>query len=174
MSTLFAVDPSVRSAGCAAFLDGRLIAAWRIVREIELGEAPGQRWYGIARVIVASVHQRLPFVTSLDELVFELPQIYTAVKSKGDPNDLIGLAGVSGTVAGIMAPRKITSPTPAQWAGQVKKATKGSAKDSPRALRILSRLDAAESALVPNQHDAIDAIGLGLFALGRLAQRRVY
>lgn len=140
----------------------------------------GMRWQNVAEAIVlwAREHDCI-FV---DTVVYERPQIYAAAKSKGDPNDLIALAAIGAAVAcwyqrSRIQPNDrvlIQTPTPAQWAGQIPKATKGSAIDSPRALRILSRLTDLEKSRVPNQHDAIDAIGLGLHALGRLGIRRVY
>lgn len=172
---LFALDPSVRSAGCAGFVNGELRAAWRhlpIRVELENGDDPvavGRRWTIIARQI-ASEAARCGFDGGL---VWERPQVYRASKSKGDPNDLIGLAAIgNGVAAAGTWHYGVLAPTPAQWCGQVKKATKGSAWKSPRGMRIKSRLTAAELALVPDQHDVVDAVGLGLWALERLEVRR--
>jgi hypothetical protein len=175
---ILALDPSVRSPGVALFDEGRLLTAGRVTVK-KLDESDGARWMRVADDVLTWVEQYTSIV-SIDVLVFEKPQIYRASKSKGDPNDLIGLAGVAMAVAGFLEGRKrfstlrVLSPTPAEWIGQVAKTTTGSAKESPRARRILSRLDAAELALVPDQHDAIDAVGLGLFALGRLTVKRVF
>lgn len=181
---LLALDPSVRSSG-VALLDertGKLIAVSRVKRN-DLDNAPdGARWISMAASIwrwvdnTLDVNKHLTFTDFVNTIVFEKPQIYRASRSKGDPNQLIGLAGVAMAVVGLFhqeSPVAVYSPTPAEWCGQLPKATKGSAKASPRAQRILSRLSSEELALVPDQHDVIDAVGLGLWRLGRLAPRRV-
>jgi hypothetical protein len=177
---ILALDPSVRSPGVALFDEGRLLTAGRVtVKKLE--ESDGARWLRVAWEVISWLHKNRGAAELVETVVFEKPQIYTMVKSKGDPNDLIGLAGVSMAVVGLIevisrSKESVTvlSPTPAEWIGQVAKTTTGSAKESPRARRILSRLDVAELALVPDQHDAIDAVGLGLFALGRLTVKRVF
>lgn len=109
------------------------------------------------------------------ELAFEWPQVYRGAKSKGDPNDLPGLAGVGMAVAGMLPGLELVrSPTPAQWSGQLPKSTTGDPWASPRGQRVRSRLSPAELGLVQAQHDAIDAVAIGLWALGRLAPRRVF
>lgn len=169
---LLAVDPSVRSPGAALFDGTYLIAVARIPCKRVASVSDGQHWYNVAFDIVVWADGQC--AQTIANLVYEKPQIYTARKSKGDPNDLIGLAGVGSAVAGILRAGSILSPTPAEWIGQLPKAVKGSAKDSPRSRRILSRLTPAELTLVPDQHDAIDAVGLGLWATGRLEPRRTF
>ena len=179
MTDLLAIDPSVRSPGAAIFRDGVLIFAGKVKVAKLAFDSEGERWQQVVEAIVtwATEHDcRLP-----TKITYERPQIYTAAKSKGDPNDLIALAAIgAGVVAWYCSDRilpkdfSIVTPTPAQWAGQIPKATKGDAMTSPRAQRILSRLTEAEIARMPNQHDAIDAVGLGLHALGRLGIRRNY
>ncbi len=117
-------------------------------------------------------------------LAFEWPQIYQRKrgKTKGDPNDLPGLAGVGMALAGMLEiiirirdPRNgvelgLTTFKPGEWKGQQKKAV--------TAHHIRAALDPAELRLLPDQHDAIDAAGIGLTAEGRLrlmsAHRRVF
>lgn len=170
---LLAVDPSVRSPGAAILDRGQLVEVKRFIVKASC-MSDGQRWLLVARTIYEWSLTRAP----LDALVYERPQIYTWAKSKGDPNDLIGLAGVGAALSGILFVEnpelEVRTPTPADWIGQVAKTTKGSAKESPRAKMILSRLSPAELALVPDQHDAIDAVGLGLWACGRLEPKRAY
>lgn len=173
---LLALDPSVRSPGMALFRNDVLSSAGRLT--IKRSKIPGiacsdgQWWLTVAHDILKWVGP-----VAVRTLVFEKPQIYTAYKSKGDPNDLVGLAGVAAAVAGMLrwhGPLEVFSPTPAEWIGQLPKTTRGSAKESPRAKRILSRLSPAELALVPDQHDAIDAVGIGLWCLGRLTPRTTF
>jgi hypothetical protein len=168
------VDPSIRSAGVAAFRAGQLHAAGVVKMDTEGSDAA--RCLEMASSIVRwAMRQEIkPRV-----LVLEWPQIYRAAKSKGDPNDLPGLAGVGMAVAGILAmgvaqlnlTLEVVSYTPAEWAGQLPKSVRVSGfLASPRTRRIKSRLSEAEIETVAtiSSHDAFDAIGLGLHALGRL------
>ncbi len=175
---LLAIDPSVRSSGVALFhvLEGKLLAAGRVTTKNDGGDDESWRWLYMARTIQRWVDSMCA-VGSLTGIVFERPQIYRASKSKGDPNDLIGLAGVAMAVVGLFSQSllvDVASYTPAEWCGALPKATRGSAKASPRAKRILSRLSDRELALVPDQHDVIDAVGVGLHRLGRLEPIRVF
>lgn len=107
-------------------------------------------------------------------LVVEWQQVYRASRAKGDPNDLLGMGFVSGAVAGLLQPAELVGYLPAEWC-RLKKSTKHrEAFTSPRGLRIMSRLSPAEKALVPRFHDSVDAVGLGLHHLGRLAPRRIF
>jgi hypothetical protein len=168
---LLAVDPSLRSTGVALFRDNVLIATSRLscsVRSLNMGT----RCIGVAQTITLWYRNSARGHPTPD-LVFEWPQIYRAAKSKGDPNDLVPLAGIGMSLAGMLNVLPIT-PTPAEWAGQLKKFTKGDVGQSPRALRIRSRLSESELEHWQDQHDVIDAIGLGLWCLGRLAPKRVF
>lgn len=179
MTDLLAIDPSVRSPGAALFRDGVLIAAGKVKIPAEYSKLEeGDRWQRVAECIVSWTRAHNCLLPAA--IVYERPQIYVREKSKGDPNDLIALAAIGAAVCAYFEASSATArilietPTPAQWSGQIPKATKGNAMNSPRAMRILSRLFAVEVARMPNQHDAIDAVGLGLHALGRLGIRRVY
>lgn len=143
-------------------------------------------------------HQAAPRV-----LVTEWPQIYdrshmNAKQRNVDQNDQFGMAGVVGAVIGILslvaaardaalevvtaaevvADLEVISATPAEWmGGQVKKATTvKAAKTSARALRIQERLSGDELLIweAVKSHDAIDAVGIGLWAIGRFERKRVY
>lgn len=103
-------------------------------------------------------------------LVVEWPQIYVRGRSKGDPNDLLPLAGVAMALAGRLDV-EVRSYRPAQWIGQCAKAEHGDPLASPRGQLIWRELDAAERAAVRLSHDALDATGLGLASLGRLHMR---
>ncbi len=183
---LLAVDPSISSAGVARFTHDEhgvavCVAAARIPVTSE--GPPGVRCLMMAAAIRRWVgHLRF----SRLELAFEWPQIYTSAKSKGDPNQLIGIAGVGCALAGLLAGQgligDVLTPTPAEWIGQLPKvcpvcrgkakrkclACEGSAWKTPRGRRIRSRLSPAELAVIPDQNDAIDAVGIGLWSVGRL------
>ncbi len=193
---LLAVDPGTNSPGAAMFSThtNALTRAARVPIEDHYSGLPdGARWLYVAEQIVGWAHSTYTggvMPGAIREVVFERPQWYQRGKSKGDPNQLAGVAGVAANVTGILsvhAQVAILSPTPAEWIGQVPKtcpvckankkkcpACKGSAWNTPRGKRIRSRLTEAELALVPDQNDAIDAVGLGLWSLGRLEPRSVF
>jgi hypothetical protein len=112
-------------------------------------------------------------------LVFEWPQIYRAGKSIGDPNNLTPLVGVGMALAGLLcAPGvEVVTVKPGEWtraAGE--KSTKAADfETATRTKRIRARLNAAELACLEGvtSHDAFDAIGIGLYYLGRLEPIRV-
>ncbi len=185
---LLALDPGMNSPGVALFDGGLLRFADRIRVPEYAGSSDGARWLMVAQQIVDALLRRGED-DLVDTIVFERPQWYARGKSKGDPNQLAGIAGVAANVTGILSrysPR-VVSPTPAEWIGQLAKtcpackANKkkcpvclGSAWNTPRGQRVRSRLSEAELALVPDQNDAIDAVGLGLWAGGRLTPRTVF
>jgi hypothetical protein len=53
-------------------------------------------------------------------------------------------------------------------------ACKGSAWGTPRGTLIAESLTTVERTIVHDQHDEIDAVGIGLWKLGRLVTRRVF
>lgn len=170
--TLLSIDPSIRSAGVALFVAGRLVWARRVRSPSKPSEDVASRCLTMARAIAD--HVRDP----PDELVTEWPKVYRGQKSKGDPADLFGLAGVGIGVAALLRPARVFSYTAGEWSRGIDKETKGDCRESPRARRIRSRLEGAEvtvwQTLRPSDHDAIDSIGLGLAHLGRLEPRRVF
>jgi hypothetical protein len=102
-----------------------------------------------------------------DRLVVEWPKVYQGGKQKGDPSDLLPLAGVDSAVAALLPSRVVRTVYPFEWKGQVPKAI--------MTTRILARLSAEERAVlnacdcIPSlRHNVIDAIGIARFgALGR-------
>ena len=185
---LLALDPGLRSPGIALFDSGALQFADRI-RVPDFSVSPtGARWLLVATQILDALIRRGED-DLIDTIIFECPQVYTREKSKGDPNHLVSIAGVAACLVGMLACNnpQILSPHPGEWIGQLAKTChvckknlkkcpecKGSAWSTPRGRRIRSRLSDAELALVPDQNDAIDAVGLGLWSLGRLQPRCVY
>ena len=180
MSDLLAVDPGLDSPGAALFRDGVLIAAARItVPELGTGVSHGHRALAAADAIFQwATTQR----AKVSIVAHEWPQIYAGSKSRANPNNLIGMAAVDGAVdaafAFVAASRgeqlELRTFLPAEWAGQLPKDThKGKYWLSARGTRIKSRLNDAEWQIAADvNHDAGDAIGIGLHALGRLGVRR--
>jgi hypothetical protein len=170
MAILLAVDPGLLHPACALFVNDELVKASRvkIPRGINTKTPILERTRAIALAITDYV-QVIP-----DTVVCEVPQIYTREKSKGDPNNLIPLAVMGGVLAGLYVNARVLGPRPREWTGNVPKSEDGDPWQSPRGIRIWSRLTPAERLRVVPSHDAIDSVGLGLFGLGRFERRRVY
>jgi hypothetical protein len=177
---MLALDPGLNHPAAALFRGGILVSAERVKVGTGLTDLPTAE--RCVRVAAAVVRWGMGLNMNPRWLVVEWPQIYRASKSKGDPNDLTPLAGIGSALAGMLSvalsPRDIylgvLSPTPAEWAGQVPKSEKGDPWKSPRGARVRSRLSEAEVTAVLPSHDAVDAVGLGLWALGRFEPKRVY
>lgn len=167
MTTLISLDPGLRLCGVAVFRDGVLTWAG-LARNTNLTDRGAQAWLSMADAVMHA----LPMGTLLrppDLLVHELMQVYETKRQKGDPADLIELAGVSGAVVGTLDPRRAISYLPREWKGQI-----GKEVHHPRARSKLSEQEAAtldrclESVPVSLRHNVMDAVALGLFQLKRL------
>ncbi len=168
MSKLLTLDPGLRYPAVAVFTDGVLVHASRVKvpgtsHKLEMG----MRCLNVARLVNVHISPFCP----VDELVIEWPRCYRMMK--GDPADLFPLAGVGMALAGMLGV-PVTAPTAPEWIGNVPKTTKGNPLDSVRARRIWDRLTEAERACVVLSHDALDAVGLGLWKLGRLEARKSF
>jgi hypothetical protein len=193
--SLLAFDPGLNNPAAALFREGRLIAASRISLErtwksLPVGErcrriagathewacANGLDMAAMVKAYENDLHQYHEEARLLRQhlgivaLVVEWPQIYVRGRQKGDPNDLLPLAGVAMALAGRLDV-EVRSYRPAEWIGQCAKAETGDPLASPRGQIIWRELDPAERSTVRLSHDAIDATGLGLAALGRLHMR---
>jgi hypothetical protein len=170
--------------GLALFRNGELIASSTVKGTLGTKADVLARVLQISYDAFAWVYSKYSCPTVL---VAEWPQIYTRDKSKGDPNDSVPLAGVCGCLAGMLRfhPARQTasddlecvSYLPGEWAGRTPKdETVKGCKDSPRAIKIVSRLTQSERVVwdAIKYHDAIDAVGIGLKYLGRFERRRVF
>lgn len=99
----------------------------------------------------------------LDSLVIELPQHYPyggGLKHKQiDPNDLIKVAVNVGEWKALNPAASCALVHPRQWKGQVPKEI--------TQMRVRAALVPAELAVLCDDHNAIDAAGIGLWFLGR-------
>lgn len=173
VGTLLAVDPGIRSPGVALFHGGRLAAAACVKFPIDTALCDGERCLVAAQAIVRWVNQmiapRWP-----NAVAFEWPQIYKH-DTPSKANAVVPMAGVDMAVASMfnmLGPVRVLTWVPAEIWGQLPKHKTGSALKSPRGQRIASRLTPEELAVVVDQHDALDAVGIGLHACGRLGVRR--
>jgi hypothetical protein len=102
-------------------------------------------------------------------MVLEVPQIY-AGGGKGDPNDLVDIAVAGGVVVGRCTrentDQDIVYCRPRDWKGQRPKAV-----DNRYTLGILEESEVAIfdacGVTAGLKHNVIDAIGIGLWKLGR-------
>jgi hypothetical protein len=120
-------------------------------------------WAAFDGVLVACGTGNPP-VDRATRVVIELPQVYP--RQKVPPNDLITLAFLAGRYAGASVNEGFTV-LPHQWKGNLPK--------DVCAAWVRARLSPAERAIVDmcnvpdkQKHNVVDAIGIGLFALGRM------
>lgn len=106
---------------------------------------------------------------AVDTLVVEWPRA-RAYGARIAGGALIQLAAYAGIVIGSVKHKELRKVFPEAWKGTIPKPTKGNAYIIE--IRVRRILTAQESLALPAKvrHDVFDAIGLGLFALGR-AQR---
>lgn len=165
------VDPGVDYPAAAVFHYGVLTAASRVhiptrVRDIE---QEGERARQVVALIASWILERASGA-QLVAVVHEWPKAYTQNKSKGSAQGLFPLAAIGAGVA-IRLDVPAISPMPADWIGSIRKDTtlpKERSWESPRGRLIHRRLRELERAAVVLSHDAVDAVGIGAWALGRL------
>lgn len=195
--TLITLDPGIRLAGVGVFVNTRLAAANVVKNPTKTGNgvdacvSMGQEVATWARVtLYRLIHERAKVgheTTAVDEFLAEWPQVYTAGKGKGDPNDLPPLAGVGCAVGACLRPTALLHVLPAVWKGQVP----GDAftarilgRLEPNEIEVLAKALLREDPILltdridkllkhSTAHNAIDAVGIGLYHLGRLDRRRV-
>lgn len=159
---LLAVDPGLRGCGVALFdTAGRLVRCAYLRGSKDAKDA--EAW--------AEMAQEVYDWGAADALrvVSEFPKVYAAGKSKGDPEDLLQLAGVVGALTALFRGEvtEFQVLRPYEWKRQVPK--------DIMAGRIADRLSMEETSVarhgMPSKsfaHNVWDAIGIGLHAVGRL------
>ncbi len=170
MTTSLNLDPGLLHPAVAIFTGGRLQAAERVKVPASLARLNmGQRCLDVARLVYDAVSG-----LQIDELVVEWPKVYRGAKSKGDPADLIPLAGIGMALAGMLGV-PVISVEPREWlGGNMPKITSGDPRESIRGEYIWSRLDEEERTRIQLTHDSFDSCGIGLWRAGRFGKRRVY
>lgn len=143
---MIAIDPGVKACGVARFDDRGVLRVARYEPVEELHDSLDDFLYG-------------------DSLVVEMPRIYPgSSQQKGDLNDLLNLAAIVGRCEALYGSMCRERVFPAQWKGQVPKKI--------MTARILSKLSKVERDCIVHagakDHNIIDAIGIGLWKLGRL------
>lgn len=159
---ILAIDPGVHHHGLALFKEQRLIHCG-LVR----GPAgpPTRRHVPLAVAAGGLAGRTAEWLDGWGaRVVAELPQ--DRGQDRVPPADLIALSVVLGWTLGALA-GQATLISPADWKGSTPKA-----KHQPR---IIAALSAEEAALIPSgalAHNVIDAIGIGLWAVGRISGGR--
>lgn len=153
-----AIDPGVHACGCALFLDDELALA-EYVREWQSEHA----WSGTGAAVWDWAIKACWGPEYHKTLVIEKPQIYPGPKQE-NPNNLLDLTGVGGYIAGCVGADRLVTVLPRQWKGQVPKAAMNE--------RIFDKLTNVERGRIirhgAKDHNTLDAVGIGLFHLGRL------
>jgi hypothetical protein len=180
------IDCGIRLCGLSVFVEGELGFA-RVVRNpIKTGQGP-EAVAGMAGAVVEALLVRGFLPHTIGHLAIETMQVYQGSRQKGDPNDLIVLSLVGGFLhARLGGHGRVTYYKPREWKGQVP------ANECCR--RVVGRLEAVERPRVENldrflvalaaaeargcevagtDHNTIDAVGVGLKALGRFEPHRV-
>lgn len=162
---LIAIDPGVHSMAIAVFNDGGALQdAWN-----EPSSPPASvsldmllEGWGSPSLRLSSRLQRV----SAPRIVGERQVVYPGARGmKTNPNDLLDLAMCSGAFYGALCTELrmgLRVVEPAEWKAQVP-------KDVTRR-RIETLLSPSEKAVIKKggeMHNVYDAIGIGLFALGR-------
>lgn len=153
MTRVLSFDPATRHVGWAQLEDGRLARC------------------GLAREPIEVELVQLSSELRRDLVVVEVPQVYQQRSWKGDPNDLIDVAVVAGRIAQEFGDgAEVRLVRPHAWKGSVPK--------DVMLRRIENRLDDRErsvlhAAKAPASllHNVVDAVGIGLWAIGRLGKR---
>lgn len=154
---LLALDPSVRGTGAACF-GGNLLAAVEVWK-CDLPAEP--KHYGS----IAQAYAWLPgwaLTDKWDVIVCEVPEVYHHTPR---PQDLIAVAIVAGALCTIPA-EKVRTFLPKTWKGQVPKKIHHDRILSQLLDHELQILEAAKKDIgVTLFHNALDAVGLGLWYL---------
>lgn len=166
MRTL-ALDPGIRGCGVALFVDDQLERAEYIRNPVAKGAD--------LDAVKAMVIEVTACAGAVDKFAAERMQVYRQGKQKGrDPNDLIPLAAIVGGVS--LCAREPTWFVPRDWKYTMPKAKTGEEYIIER--RVNERLSESERLNIRDagalSHNVYDAIGIGLFHLGRFNRRRVF
>ncbi len=168
---LVSIDPGKRGCGCALWQDGELRAA-AYVPTLNSLEQEMANIVGSMSCAVEDWIDDLPTgLVSIQSLVVEYPQTYGGRASRGDANDLVAVALVAGAIVGCYSHLPIKLILPAEWKGQIPKKTKhGTNPIELRCKKKLSALEVSKIALPSRAalaHNVWDAVGIGLYYLGR-------
>lgn len=162
---MLCVDPGLRGCGVAFFRAGTLIRAGYVTNPVIEG-----RGYAAHKMMGLAVVELYGYV-GLSRLVMEHPRIYPgAAQQKGDLNDLIDVACVGAAIASNYPVTETETLYPADWKGNVPKEVM-----TARISRAIANEERAgiEKCYASLTHNVLDAIGIGLFKLGRINKKSI-
>lgn len=172
---LVSIDPGLRHAGVAVFVDGLLVGCElvRVRKAVADTDDPVALNAHVAGYVTRFVRE-LARSTTPTTVVAEWPRVFGRGRSKGDPNDLLPLSGCSSACVARLQPEASHAVRPDEWKGTMP-------TDGVLEGRVLARLAEVES--LPYRqachragalsHNITDAVGIGLWALARLDPARV-
>ncbi len=168
ISKLLTVDPASYQTGVAYFEDGQLLFV-RVLRGssarkeiIDYTDEAVKRAGSIAQQM-HEVSAQLGLKAGEFELAVEYPRIYPGTRDE-DPNSMIDISLVIGRLLeNIPEPLKAHFPFPGQWKSQVKK--KHMVK---HIISFLSKNEIEAMGKDVKNHNAVDAVGIGLWKLRRM------
>jgi hypothetical protein len=153
MTHLVSLDPGLRGCGLAFWNeDGSLVDVAYLRNTVKKGDGP-TAWTGYTKCIYPALR--------VEHFISEVPQVYRAGASKGDPDDLIQLAGVVGVFSALFTATTYTGVKPREWKGQVPKDV-----HHARLVKTLTpeELAMVEAAAPPSlRHNVLDAVGIGRY-----------
>jgi hypothetical protein len=166
-----AIDPGIRGCGVAMFNGQELELAEYVKNPCEKGNGPLECYFMARAIVEWTLPEPEIYDYSYHEIVCEWPQVYT--KGKGDNNDLLALAGVDAAIFSTFVASGIDCTVkhflPKEWKGQTPKAVCHQ--------RVKNALSAEEQKRIKGTayllHNVLDAVGIGLFALGRFSPKKI-
>ncbi len=124
-----------------------------------------------------AITHRIPLYD--DNLLIEVPRIYQGSKQKGDPDDILQVAGVVGAISAIGTWGTVRGIHPRDWKGtinpevMIERIQWLDPREKKRPRLTHAEFDTIERPrAVSLEHNMWDAIGIGLHHLGRLAPNR--
>lgn len=154
---MICIDPGLRGVGMAVFRGKEL---W--VAQYVKNPAPG-RGYAAHRALAKGF--RTYCVTSFDgPLIIEHPRVYPGMP-KTDLNDLLDVVGVGSAIASILVLEDVQTVFPSEWKGNLKKQAM---LERIRSKLSPDELGRCEFTNKSDNEDLLDAVGIGLWKLGRL------
>jgi hypothetical protein len=157
---LISVDPGLRACGVAAWnaATKSLVHAGFVINQ-------GTGWVSMVDAVRFAVGLISPaaVATANVQLAIEIPQVYGRALWKGDPNDLIDLAGLVGAFVHCFPEGRVYRP--AEWKKQVTKEV-----TEHRAKKRLTEEELSRVVLPSAKglrHNVWDAVGIGLHHLER-------
>lgn len=175
---ILALDPGTQDVGLAVVQDGQVVSATWVQRQavpVRCDRCPTAQACAHATLplmrsrMVRALLQAAGPLAAFTLVAAEWPQIYSWQKAPAD--DLMQVAGVAAAVCAAAGDAGVPAWCfrPSEW--------KGSTKKDVFQAQILACLSGAELALLPRAPqtgryltDPLDAVGLGLYAAGRLGQ----